>query len=229
MTYRSESERVANAASPRPYPRPLLRTLAVDVALPWLAVQLLWRFGNVPLVPALAIAAAFPAASMVFSWVLRRRIDIIGVAVLLTILGGIGIALSTNDPRFAVLKGAPGFGLFGIACLLSLMRRRPLMFFVSRQFTAGGDSERAAAWTARLENPGFRQAMRRLTKVWGLACLCEALLGLAAAFILPPATALVVEPMLGIGTISGLLAWTVGFARRRQTPAADGAASGVRA
>jgi len=62
MTDRPESERATNAASSRPFPRPLLRTLAIDVALPWLAVQLLWRFWNVPLVPALAIGAAFPAA-----------------------------------------------------------------------------------------------------------------------------------------------------------------------
>jgi hypothetical protein len=37
---------------------------------------------------------------------------------------------------------------------------------------------------------------------------------------LPPATAFVVEPALGIGTISALLAWTIGFARRRRAAAA---------
>ncbi len=65
--------------------------------------------------------------------VARHRFHRLGGVV--TILGGIAVALVTNDPRFAVLKAAPGFGLFGIACLLSLTRKRPLMFFVSREIS----------------------------------------------------------------------------------------------
>ena len=203
----------------RPFPASLLRNLAIEAGLPWLAVQLMERVWHVPIVPALAAAAVFPAASIVFSWIRRRRPDFIGMAVLATILGGIAIALSTDDPRFAVVKGAPGFLLFGIACLCSLGRRRPLMFFVAREFTARGDSEKARAWTDRLEGPGFRRAMRLLTLVWGVACSAEAALGIAAALLLPPSLALVVEPVLGIGTISGLLVWTAAFARRRSTAA----------
>jgi hypothetical protein len=93
--------------------------------------------------------------------------------VLVTILSGIAVALLTNDVRFAVLKGAPAFALFGLACLLSLRRERPLMFFVGRQFTAGDDEARAQARTARLQNDGFRRSMRLLTIVWGLAALVE--------------------------------------------------------
>ena len=226
MTDRVEGEPAAETAAPASVPRPL-RTIAVDVALPWIAVQLLQRFAHMPIVPALAIAALFPAASMILSWMRIRRVDFIGLAVLATIIGGISVAVLANDPRFAVLKGAPGFGLFGIACLISLTRKRPLMFFVARQFNTAGDRDKAATWTARLENPGFRQAMRVLTVVWGVACLGEALCGIAAAFLLPPATALVVEPMLGVGTISALLAWTFAFARRRQA-AASAASSAFR-
>ena len=218
MTESVEHE-ATGAATSASLPRPL-RTVALDVALPWLAVQVLERVGRVPIVSALAIAALFPAASIILSWIRLRRADFIGLAVIFTILGGIAVALLVGDPRFAVLKGAPGFGLFGIACLVSLTRKRPLMFFVSRQFNAAGDKEKAARWTARLENARFREAMRLLTIVWGVACLGEALCGVAAALLLPPATALVVEPMLGIGTISALLAWTFAFARRRQAGAA---------
>lgn len=218
MTDRAAAEPTPDQGSLPSQPR-LLRTLAIDAGLPWLAVQVLQRLWGVPLVPALAIAAVFPAASIVLAWVRLRRVDFIGLVVFVTILGGIAVALLVNDPRFAVLKGAPGFGLFGIACLLSLTRKRPLMFFVARQFNTAGDPEKAAALTARLENPRFRQAMRLLTVVWGVACLLEALLGVATAFLLPPPTALVVEPMLAIGTISALLTWTLGFARRRQAAA----------
>ena len=204
-------EPVASPALPHP-----LRIIAVDVVLPWLAVQLLLRFGHFSIVPALAIAAGFPAASIVRLWIRQRHVDLIGLAVFVTILGGIAVALLFHDPRFAVLKGAPGFALFGIACLISLTRKRPLMFYVAREFNAAGDEAKAAAWTGRLENPRFCQVMRLLTLVWGVALLVEAPLGIAAAFLLPPTTAMVIEPMLGVGTISALLAWTFAFARRRQ-------------
>jgi hypothetical protein len=61
--------------------------------------------------------------------------------------------------------------------------------------------------------------MRLLTLVWGVACSAEAALGITAALLLPPSLALVVEPVLGIGTISGLLVWTAAFARRRSAAA----------
>ncbi len=131
-------------------PRGLTRSLVIDVAMPWIAVQLLQRVWGVPTVPAFAAAAIFPATSVLLSWTRHRRPEYIGIGVLVTILSGIAVALLTNDVRFAVLKGAPAFGLFGLACLVSLRRERPLMFFVSRQFVAGDDEARALAWTARL-------------------------------------------------------------------------------
>ena len=123
--------------------------------------------------------------------------------------------------RFAVLKAAPAFGLFGLACLFSLWSRRPLMFFVGREFTAGGDMVKRAAWTARWEMAGFRRAMRLLTIVWGVACLLKATLGIGAALLLPPRVALVAEPILGIGTTAALLVWTTAYARRRAQRAPD--------
>ena len=196
-------------------PSRLARTLVVDAVLPWLAVQLLTRLG-VAEVTAFTAAAAFPAASVLLEAWRHRRLELIGVAVLLALGGGIAMMLLVDDVRFAVVKAAPAYGLFGLACLLSLPRQRPLMFFVGRHFSTGGDLAQRVAWDQRLAQPGFRSAMRRLTAVWGIACLLEAGLGVWAAVVLPPSTALVLEPILGLGTIAGLLFWTVRFAQARR-------------
>lgn len=191
----------------------LVATIIVDIVLPWLAVRALAAHG-VAAVPAFAVAAVFPLASILFSWIARRRIEIIGVAVVATMLSGIAVSAVSGDPRFSILKAAPAYGLFGLACLLSLFTARPLMFFVARYFGASGDRDRTAEWDARLQIPKFRAAMRRLTVVWGVAALAEAALGFAAAFGLPPQLALIAEPMLGFATVAALLVWTAAFARR---------------
>ena len=50
------------------------RSLFVDVALPWLTVRILEAHG-VPTVWALAVAALFPGASTLMSWVSGRRVE----------------------------------------------------------------------------------------------------------------------------------------------------------
>ena len=203
---------------------PGLRGLVIDVGLPWLALQLLERAG-VPITGALAIAAVFPAFGVLSSWRRSRSIDVVGLVVLASLILGLVVALCVGDPRFALVKAAPAFALFGAACLASLPMQRPLMFFVGRHFAPGEAAAKVAEWNQRLSRPGFRAAMRLLTLVWGVACLTEAVLGIVAAFLLPVATAVVVEPLLAIGTVALLLTWTRRFASARARSAAAVAAA----
>jgi hypothetical protein len=196
------------------------RTLLIDVVLPFAAVQILQRGFAVPAISAFALAAILPAISVALDWAKAKRVDWIGILVLVGFALGIATALLTDEIGFAALRGAPLFAVFGVAALVSLQSRKPLMFFVARIFEAQGDPEKIAAWNARLDEPRFRAVMRRITLVWGIACLAEAMLGTAAAFLLPPSIAIVGEPVLALLTIAGLLAWTYSL---RPAPAAAAA------
>jgi hypothetical protein len=193
----------------------IVRTLTLDIAAPYAAVRVLENLG-VPMVEAFALAALFPLASTLLDWFRRRRIEIVGLIVLVTMASGVSIALATSDVRFSVLKAAPAYGLFGLACLFSLPARRPVMFHVARYFSALGNAAAAARFDALVAQPDFVRAMRFLTLVWGIAACAECVLGSAAAFLLPPRMALVVEPTLGFGAVAALLTWTGAFARRQQ-------------
>ena len=195
-------------------PGGLGRTILLDIALPWLAVRVLEGQG-VAMVPAFAAAALFPLSSVLLAWIRRRRVDAVGILVVITLVLGVTLSLLSSDVRFSVVKAAPTWGLFGLACLCSLFARRPVMFFVARYFSTNGDPEKRAEWDARLAIPGFVRSMRFLTLVWGLAALSEAALGIASAFVLPPNVALVVEPLLAFAVLAALLFWTVAYGRRQ--------------
>jgi hypothetical protein len=207
------------------FPKGLVRSLFIDMAVPWIALQVLTRVWGLPDVAAFAVAALFPAGSMLVNWRRRRRVDSIGLVVLVTLTGAVILALIMHDIRYALLKPAVGAALFGLACLLTLGRKAPLMFFFARQVTAGDDPARLAAWNARLGNSGgFRHAMRLLTLVWGLALLGKAALWTAIVLLLPPSAAVVAAPVLGIGLFGALMAWTIAFARRGAARLAAGQA-----
>jgi hypothetical protein len=203
------------------FPAGLLRNITVDVALPWAAIQLLTRAAGMSSAAAVAIAALFPVVSMVVGWRRRRRIDFIGLLVLVTLAGAIAVTLATQDVRYALLKPAAGAVVFAIACLATLGRPAPLMFYFARQASAGDDQAKFAAWTARLERPGFRRAMRRLTLVWGLTFLGKAALWTGAVLLLSPTTTLLVAPVFSVGVLAVLMAWTIRFARRRAAAASE--------
>src|SRR5579863_7392050 len=173
-----------NTANQVSAPGPGLRGLLIDVALPWLTLQVLERAG-VPTVWALAVAAVFPALALLSTWRRTRSLDVVAAIVVVSLGLGLVVALWAGDARFALVKAAPAFALFGIASLATLSARRPLMFFVGRHFAPGDVAAKVAEWDERLTRPGFRDAMRRLTLIWGVACLTEAGLGIVAGFLLP--------------------------------------------
>jgi hypothetical protein len=195
--------------SPPPsLPGSSLRAIALfDIVLPFVTIVALSHQGVAPL-RTYALASLFPAASVLIAWFGRRRFDVVGLGVLLGIASGLGLAVLTGDPRLGLVRAAPAFGLFGVACFVSLLTARPLMFFVARAFSTGGDPAANAAWNARLDEPLFRRTMRLLTAVWGVGTLFHAVAGVAVVLALPASAAAIAEPVIGIGILMALLGWT---------------------
>lgn len=203
----------SNTGNPVPPGPSLGRVLWLDMALPSLAVLVLhWQ--GAPALTTYAVAGLFPVASVVMAWLRRRGIDVIGIGVVIGIASGLLLGLVTADPRFALVRAAPGFALFGIAALGSLATKWPLMFFVARAFGAAGDPARIAAWNQRLIYPRFVAAIRRLTLVWGIGALGASSAGIACAFLLPGQVAVIAEPLVHFAVLAALLAWTRGLQRR---------------
>jgi hypothetical protein len=193
----------------RPDFRGLLRSIVISIVVPAIVVQILIRV-RVPLIDALAIAAIFPLGAAIRAWT-RGIVDVIAIIGLLLIVVGVATSFVSADPRYAVIAGSLGSGIFGVACLLSLLAPRPAIFMVAKG--AAGTQEGATFDRLWEERPNYRAAMRLITAVWGLALLAAAALRVALAYVLDPKITAIVSPVLDAAALIALILWTIVYVR----------------
>jgi len=187
--------------------RMVLPTLFFDVVMPVLVFDALSARG-VPVVWALAAGSLSPALNNLRSWIKTRRLEPLGLIVMTLLAIGTLTSLLSDNVFFALIKDSFLTGAFGLICLGSLVSARPLMFSVLRQFVAGDDLARIAAWNGRWVHPEFRAALRIITTVWGVTYLAEAALRVGLALTLTPQQVVTISPLMGFGALVLLIAWT---------------------
>jgi len=185
----------------------MLPTLVFDAALPIGAYALLTGIG-VSTLWAVVTGGIFPAVNILRVWIRSRRLEPLALIVLTFLAVGTSISLISGSVFFALVKESVLTATFGLICLGSLLGARPLLFYIVRQFVAGDDAERVAWWNGLWQYPDFRAAQRRVTAVWGITYLAEALLRVASALVFPPAAVVVLSPVMVFGVLIALIAWT---------------------
>ena len=103
--------------------------------------------------------------------------------------------------------------LIGLACLASLLARRPVMFYLGRWFATGGDPAKIAEFDHFWELPGAPRRFRMVTVVWGVALVAETFVRTALAFTISTQHFLEIAPVLGWGVIGALLWYTTTVTR----------------
>lgn len=194
----------------------LYRMLALDVVLPLVAVQTGLHAGLTPVV-ALAVAALFPLADTVLGIVQSRSVSIIAAVSMVAILTGLGLAFTTGNALYAILKDSAFTLVFSLLFLGSLASSQPLVFRLYRQML--DPSAGAALQGVWNERAAFRSVFRLMTLVWGLGLLGEALLRVLVSFTLPVRAAAGASPLIAFLCIGGLIAWTVLYSRARRRAA----------
>jgi intracellular septation protein A len=163
----------------------------------------------------LLLASAIPLANAAWTLFRRRRLDPLSGILLAAIVVGGAVGVLVNDPRVLLVKDSIVTGAIGLGFLVTLLTPRPLL--VSFATALSGDSPE------RLETPQARAAIHRLSIIWGLALLVEAVVRVGLSFILEPTELMAVSPVLAIGVFGGLTLWTL--RERRLAAAAIQAAS----
>jgi hypothetical protein len=191
--------------------RHVLTSLVFDLALPVATFFFLTGQGMAKL-PALVAGGVFPALNVGRTWIESRKIQPLGAIVVSFLAIGTAASLISGSVFIALVKDFILTATFGLLCLGSLIGPgRPLMFYILRQFIAGNDPARLQWWEDLWQHPRFCAALRRVTAVWGVGYVFQAAVGVAFAWVLEPAQVVVLSPIMALGVLAALAAWTRGY------------------
>jgi fatty acid desaturase len=107
-------------------------------------------------------------------------------------------------------------GLIGLVFLGSALIRRPLIYELARATMMRRSKDEAAEFTALQVHAGFRRTMMVMTLVWGVGLLADVAIGVALVETISIREYLIVNPILGYGTMGALGLWTFWYGRRQR-------------
>ena len=207
------SDRAVGAALRRTFNfRSLLNTAIFDIAGPLVTYRVLHSLGASDIV-ALLSSGVPPAIGVAVAAKAHHRLDVIGALVLLGVAIGTALGLLTDDPQLVLLEGAIPTLLFSLACFLSLLVNRPLMFLLLRAL-AGTRGITAGELRGLADDPGTQQDFRVLTKGWGVGFFVESVLKAVVVLNSSTGLALTVSKVAVYPMAIILLIWSVWYRRR---------------
>ncbi len=188
--------------------------LVFDVAGP-LAVYYGLRAAGLSTVTALVLSGVPPAFGIALTVVRRRRLDAIGILVLVGIVAGTILGLASGSAHLVLIDGIVPTAVFGVVCLASLWSARPLIFRFALE-GMGAETARGRDFADRWRYPGFRHAFRVTTVVWGVAFLAEAAAQVLIIETSSIGTAKTTSNVLPLAVGAIVIAWNVAYAKRGQ-------------
>lgn len=163
---------------------------------------------------ALFLSSVVPALSVLWHLIVKKRLDVVGVLIVAGLLITAVFALLFHSPRLLLLQAYVAGGASGVMMLISLLFPRPFLFYLLRSIRAQSNPARFAIFNADWSSiPQFRSFYTTLTAVWGCVCVAQFFLHAALAFTLPIALTSRLSPILNIGFIIVMAAWTIHFTR----------------
>jgi hypothetical protein len=121
-------------------------------------------------------------------------------------LGGGGV-------RFLQLREKLVTAAIGLAFLGSAIIGKPLVYELARAIRRRRSEEEALQFEALQIHAGFRRTMMLMTLVWGIGLLAEFAVSVALMFAVSIRMYLLINPVLGYGTMGALSLWTFLYAR----------------
>ena len=188
------------------------KIVVFDIAGP-LALYSWLRSQGWSTVTSLIVSGVLPAVGVILGIARKRRIDVVGIVVLLGIAVGTVLGLASGSARLVLLEGSVPTAIFGAVCLGSIWTARPLMYRFAVEFI-GADTQRGRDFADNWRYAGFRHAFKVTTVVWGVAYLLEAAARVVIVELTSTGTALAISKTMPYVIAAILGAWNVAYARQ---------------
>ncbi|WP_327151498.1 VC0807 family protein [Nocardia sp. NBC_01329] len=192
------------------------KTIIVDVGMPY-AAYLALKLVGVSDVTALVVAGGVSVLRVGVSYIRHRRISALAMLVTARFALGILAGLLTGDARVVLLKDPIITAVMGAAILASLTLRRPLTFYIRRDFVPDGMSW-DEAWD---HSRAFRRQNRIIAAAWGAGLVGESVARVALVLTVPVQVAAVTSPLFGTTCVLLLFGWMNWYLRTQRTTTAE--------
>ena len=202
----------------------------INVILPFAV----YNYAEAPLgeVKALLASSAPPIAWSAAEFARRRRIDALSLLVVSGILLSLLAMIGGGGVRFLQLRQKLVTGAIGLVFVGSALIGKPLIFELARASMRRKSEGEAQEFEALQAHAGFRRTMTLMTLVWGFGLLADVAVSVVLVFALSIRQYLIVDPILGYGTMGALGLWSFVYGRRakrrgdaRRAAAASGLAA----
>jgi hypothetical protein len=143
----------------------------------WLGISMFWG---------LALGMGIAVVSTAINTIRRRKMDAVGVLVLLELGASIALLFWLASPKMLLIRPSFYSGIAAFYLMGSAFSARPLSLEGSKPMATKGNPVRTEAWEQDwTELPQFRMAHRALTFGSGLALLTDALLRVVVVYRFP--------------------------------------------
>lgn len=197
-------------------PKAAFRSVAISIVingvLPFALYKLLVPYFPSGSIMPLLYASAFPVLGLAVGFVRTRVIDAIACFALFGIFYSVISTLLAGEIRLAmIVASTQAFVIAGFFAISALIKK-PIIFFIVRQFAAGNDVERRAQFTAVNVFDNWRTCTVA-SLVWAAGILGLGVVGVTLALTVAPATYLLVNNIVNTAVNVLLVLWTIRYVR----------------
>jgi hypothetical protein len=197
----------------------------VNKLLPLVIYQVMHQAFHATDLVALTVAMIAPLLSTLMTFLLKRRIDLLGAFVLAGFVLDYLLAYMTGDARFLLLRDSLFLGCFGLVCLVSLAFPQPMAFTIYTYLSAGGDLARDISLETLWQHGRVRSLFRLATFIGGCVLMLLTLLEVFLVFSLSASQVLALSSLFtcSYALLGGGIFWLLKSALRhaRETVAAQ--------
>ncbi|GAA1122523.1 hypothetical protein GCM10009630_20450 [Kribbella jejuensis] len=187
--------------------------LVVDIAVPLALYYGLKALGASDLT-ALLVGVIPGLISSAVSLVRSRRTDLVGMAVVISMVASTVVAVVGGDARLLLVRNAWISLPFAGITLWSLRHPEPMTYVVTRAMMPRRAPIMDELWAT---NTRYREAWKWITVWWGIAAVVDAIVRVVLSYTLPISVVPATDPIITVVTIVALQVPTIVLLHRSGT------------